>query len=92
MRLIDGAGVSTIGYVFALGVAGCYIGGYLLHMLSLRNAPASTVAPIFNIEPIVTTAEAAIALGERLTVHQYVGGGIVFAAVIAASRVGRSAN
>jgi drug/metabolite transporter (DMT)-like permease len=92
MRLIDGAGVSAIGYLFVLGVAGCYIGGYLLQMFSLRNALASTVAPIFNIEPIVTTAVAAFALGERLTIHQYIGGGIVLAAVIAASRLGRSAR
>jgi drug/metabolite transporter (DMT)-like permease len=92
MRLIDGAGVSAIGYLFVLGVAAFYIGGYLLQMLSLRNAPASTVAPIFNVEPIVTTAAAAIALGERLTIHQYVGGAIVFASVITASRIGRNAR
>lgn len=92
LRLIDGAGVETAGYLFALAVTGCYIAAYLLHMLSLRDAPASTVAPIFNIEPIVTTAVAAIALGERLTPHQYVGGGIVFAAVLAASRLGRAAT
>jgi drug/metabolite transporter (DMT)-like permease len=90
MRLLDGAGVAPIGYVFALGVAGAYIAGYLLHMLSLRNAPASTIAPIFNIEPIVTTAAAAIGLGEVLTAHQYVGGAIVLAAVVAASRMGRA--
>jgi drug/metabolite transporter (DMT)-like permease len=72
-----------------MGVAGAYIAGYLLHMLSLRNAPASAVAPIFNIEPIVTTAAAAIGLGEVLTAHQYVGGAIVLTAVVAASRMGR---
>jgi inner membrane transporter RhtA len=89
VRLIDGLGVSPVGYLFVLCVAGFYIGGYLLQMLSLGNAPASTVAPIFNVEPIVTTAAAAIALGERLTIHQYVGGAIVVAAVIAASRLAR---
>ena len=89
MRLIDGVGVSAVGYLFVLCVAGFYIGGYLSQMLSLGNAPASTVAPIFNVEPIVTTAAAAIALGERLTIHQYVGGAIVVAAVIAASRLAR---
>ena len=92
MRLVDGAGVAFVGYFFVLALAGCYIAAYLLQMLCLRNAPASTVAPIFNIEPIVTTAAAAIALGERLTIHQYVGGGIVFAAVLAASRLGRRAG
>jgi drug/metabolite transporter (DMT)-like permease len=90
VRLLDGAGVAPVGYLLALGVAGAYIAGYLLHMLSLRNAPASRIAPIFNIEPIVTTAAAAIGLGEVLTAHQYLGGAIVFAAVIAASRMGRA--
>jgi drug/metabolite transporter (DMT)-like permease len=89
MRLIEGVGVAPLGYLFVLGVAAFYIGGYLLQMLSLSNANASTVAPIFNVEPIVTTAAAAIALGERLTIHQYVGGAIVVAAVVAASRVAR---
>jgi drug/metabolite transporter (DMT)-like permease len=91
MRLLDGAGVAPIGYLFVLAVACGYIGGYLLQMQSLRNAPASTVAPIFNIEPIVTTLAAALALGERLTIHQYFGGAIVFAAVLGASAIGRRA-
>ena len=51
----------------------------------LRNAPASVVAPYFNLEPVVTTLIAALALGERLTLNQYVGGALVLAALAAAS-------
>ena len=54
-------------------------------MTSLRNAPASTVAPFYNLEPIVTTGLAALLLGEVLALHQYAGGGMVLAALIASS-------
>jgi drug/metabolite transporter (DMT)-like permease len=43
------------------------------------------VAPFFNLEPVVTTLIAAVALGERLTPNQYIGGGLVLAALAAAS-------
>ena len=66
VRLLDGVGMAPAVYLFALAVAVAYIGGYLLHMFSLRGAPASTVAPIFNIEPIVATTAAAITAGKRL--------------------------
>ena len=62
-----------------------YVVAYLVQMLSLRFAPASTVAPFYNLEPVVTTAIAATILGERLQINQYVGGGLVLAALMVSS-------
>ena len=89
LRLIGGSGVAVAGYIFVIAVALSYLTAYLLQMLSLRKAAASTIAPVFNIEPIVTTAVAALLLQERLSFHQYLGGAIVFAAVIAAGQIER---
>jgi drug/metabolite transporter (DMT)-like permease len=75
--------------VFLVAVAVVYIIAYMAHMLSLRFAAASTVAPVFNLEPVVATAVAAIALGERLQMNQYAGGGLVLAALVASTLLGR---
>ncbi len=61
-------------------------------MSSLRFAPASTVAPFYNLEPIVTTAFAGLLFGEFLTANQYAGGGIVLAALVVSSRLGKQEN
>jgi DME family drug/metabolite transporter len=70
-------------------VAAVYVIAYMVHMLSLRFAAASTVAPFFNLEPVVTTAIAATVLGERLEVNQYIGGGLVLAALLASALPGK---
>ena len=88
IRIFPGGAVSGLGYAFLFCVGGIYVVAYLVHMLSLRFAPASVVAPYFNLEPIVTTMVAALLLGERLAINQYVGGGMVLAALVASSRVG----
>jgi len=62
-----------------------YIGGYFFHMSSVKAAPASIVAPFFNIEPIVTTAIAVFVLKETMTQSQWLGGAMVFASLVAAS-------
>jgi drug/metabolite transporter (DMT)-like permease len=77
--------VTGLGYVAVSGLAAVYVAAYFTQMQSLRNAPASMVAPYFNLEPVVTTLIAAVALGERLTLNQYIGGGLVLAALAAAS-------
>ena len=56
-----GAGTAT-GFYFLLGVAAVYVAAYMLQMSSLRFAPASTVAPFYNLEPIVTTALCRVAV------------------------------
>jgi drug/metabolite transporter (DMT)-like permease len=85
LEILPGGGAKLDGYHFLVGVAGVYVVAYMLQMLSLRFAPASTVAPYFNLEPIVTTACAGLLFGERLTINQYAGGGIVLAALVISS-------
>jgi drug/metabolite transporter (DMT)-like permease len=87
--VFPGGHAAAAGLVFMLGVGAAYVGGYYAHMLSLRFAPASTVAPYFNLEPMVATAVAGLLLGERLAPSQYVGGGMVLAALAASSFVAR---
>ena len=89
IRLIGGVGISVEGYASMAGVTLCYVLGYLFQMLALRYAQASVIAPMFNVEPIVTTAVAALLLGERLSLHQYVGGLMVLGALAAASLIAR---
>ncbi len=83
-----GGTASAAGLAFMAGGAIVYVGGYFLHMQSLRYAPASTVAPFFNLEPMIATAVAALLLGERLAINQYVGGGMVLTALATSSFVG----
>jgi len=80
---------TAIGIYAMMGVAGVYLFAYFGQMLALRFAPASTVAPFFNVEPVVTITVAATLLGERMAVNQYVGGAVVLAALIASSLVSR---
>jgi drug/metabolite transporter (DMT)-like permease len=92
LRFLPGGAVAPLGYAFLAGLAGVYTAAYLVQMLSLRFAPASTVAPFFNLEPVVTTGVAALLLGERLAVNQYAGGGMVLAALLASSLVKNKAK
>jgi drug/metabolite transporter (DMT)-like permease len=87
IRLLDPKAIAVSGYFFLAAVALCYTFGYVIHMLALRYAPASVIAPVFNAEPIVTTGAAALVLGERLSLHQYVGGFIVLSALAAAALI-----
>ena len=87
VRSFEVGKIAGVGYAFLTGVTVCYMLAYVVQMLALRYAPASTIAPVFNVEPIVTTGAAALVLGERLSLHQYVGGGIVFVALLGAALV-----
>ncbi len=89
LRLLTEGAVAPLGYltVFALGCV--FVATFFVHMKSLVFAPASTVAPFFNLEPVITMAIAALLLGERLTAHQYAGGAMVLAALILAGFEGR---
>lgn len=89
LRLFPGGSATVQGLLFISGVGAVYVVAYMVHMLSLRFAPASSVAPFFNLEPVVTTAVAATILGERLQISQYAGGGLVLAALVASSLIGR---
>ena len=83
-----GSPVTGIGLAFMAGVGLLYVCAYMSQMLSLRFAPASTVAPYYNLEPVVTTAVAALLLGERLSLNQYAGGSMVLAALVGTSLIG----
>jgi len=85
IRSLPGGGVTSAGYACLIAVSLIYVGAYFFHMQSLKYAPASVVAPFFNLEPIVTIAIAALVLGERLAFTEYAGGGMVLAALIASS-------
>jgi drug/metabolite transporter (DMT)-like permease len=89
LQFFPGGTATGEGLLFISGVGAVYVVAYMVQMLSLRFAPASTVAPFFNLEPVVTTAVAAVILGERLQNNQYAGGGLVLAALIASSLIGR---
>jgi drug/metabolite transporter (DMT)-like permease len=85
LAILSSGKVTTAGYAAVIGLGAVYVVAYFTQMQSLRNAPASIVAPYFNLEPVVTTLIAAVGLGERLSLNQYLGGGIVLAALAAAS-------
>ena len=89
LQMLPGGSATRLGLIFMCGVAAVYVIAYMVHMLSLRFAPASTVAPFFNLEPVVTTAIAAAILDERLQLNQYAGGGLVLAALGASAFLGR---
>jgi drug/metabolite transporter (DMT)-like permease len=82
------AGGNSTGLLACAGVASAYLGGYFLHMTSVRLAKPSTVAPFFNIEPAVSTLLAIALLGERLALQQYAGAALVLVAIIAVSLAG----
>jgi drug/metabolite transporter (DMT)-like permease len=79
------AGVTQTGYLCTLALSIAYVGAYFFHMQSLKFAPASIVAPFFNLEPIITIAIAALVLGENLALNHYAGGAMVIAALLASS-------
>jgi len=63
-----------------------YIAGMVLLMVAVRLANPAPVSMINNLEPLVTLTVAAVLLGERLATVQYMGGGLVLAAVFLAAR------
>lgn len=76
------------GAVGAAGAAGSalgYILGYVCWYLALIRAASIRVALVFNLEPPVTFAGAALLLGERLTAQQLVGSALVLAAILGQS-------
>lgn len=88
LRTVTGQGVDGTAYLILAGVAIAYLLAYFMHMQALRHAPASIVAPFFNLEPVVASAIAAVLLGESLALQQYLGGLVVLAALVASSLIG----
>ena len=63
LQLMPGGAGTNTGLYFIAGVAVVYVVAYMLQMLSLRFAPASIVAPFYNLEPILTTVFAGLLFG-----------------------------
>lgn len=89
INLFPGGSATATGCAAVAVLSAIYVIAYFLQMSSLQNAPASTVAPFYNLEPMVTTAVAALLLGERMALNQYAGGAMVLAALIASSLHGK---
>jgi drug/metabolite transporter (DMT)-like permease len=58
------------------------IGGYGLYTVSLAHLPASTASLITTLEPAMTAIWAFFFLGERLTIPQLLGGGLILTGVV----------
>jgi drug/metabolite transporter (DMT)-like permease len=68
------------------------VGGYGLYTVSLTHLPASTASLIVTLEPVMTAALAFVFLGERLTVLQTLGGGLILTGVVLLRLSDRVAN
>ena len=78
---------TTAGQAGAVALALCYTAGILTQVTALRLLSASTVAMLFNLEPIVSILAGFLLLGEVLTGTQYLGGAIVVAALVLFARL-----
>ena len=76
-------GDSTAGWLtlIILGI-GPSIGGFGLYSLSLSYLPATSANLIATLEPVLTTIQAYILLGEQLDLGQALGGILIIASVI----------
>ena len=74
-----------MGQLGLLLVGVCYLLAFFLHMSALVSAPASTVVPYYNLEPLISMAMAAILVGEYLTPVQYIGVAFVFSGLMIAA-------
>ena len=65
--------------VLAVGPTLC---GYGLYTVSLTHLPAATANLITTLEPALTAVLAYVFLGERLTIPQFLGGGLILIGVV----------
>jgi drug/metabolite transporter (DMT)-like permease len=70
-------------------IAGSYVLGFLLQLAALKHISTATAGLVFLIEPIVAMAMAAVVLGERLVLTQYLGCAVVLAALAASATMER---
>ena len=88
VQLLSGK-VNAIALLAVVLVGLSYCAAYFMQMSSVANAPASVVAPYFNIEPVVTTVVAMFLLGEKLTMLHMIGGAMILLAIVATGMLGR---
>lgn len=65
-----------------LGLSLAYCAGYFLQMSAVKLAPASTVIPYFNLEPVMTTVLAYVVLKEQLSGLHIVGAALVIGSLL----------
>lgn len=82
--VLEPGSISVTGYLALSFVALSYGAGFFFQMFALKAAPASAVAPYFNIEPLTSVAIAALILGEPPSTREMAGGALVLAALLAA--------
>jgi drug/metabolite transporter (DMT)-like permease len=80
---LPGGGLALGGHLAGLAMSLGYVTAFFFHMSSLRHAKPSTVAPFFNLEPVIGTLAAIVILGEAPAANHYLGGAIVLAALFA---------
>ena len=61
---------------------------FLLYTHALKQAPASRLAAIQNVEPLIATVTAMLVLGERVSWAFMLGGAAIFLGVLLAERGG----
>ncbi len=59
-----------------------YCAAYVMQMSAVKAAPASVVAPWFNLEPVITIGLALLLLGEKLEISHVIGGAIVLGVLL----------
>jgi drug/metabolite transporter (DMT)-like permease len=69
--------------VFMVGAA--YAGAFALQMEASKAAPPAVIGLVFCLEPVVALVASALLLGESLAGVQFIGAGLVIAALITAS-------
>jgi drug/metabolite transporter (DMT)-like permease len=62
---------------------GGFVIGFVLQLLALARISAVVAGLAFCLEPVMAAVSSASFLGERLALVQYVGGGLVIAAIVA---------
>ena len=74
---------TLIGWSALAAVGVFYTVAMLLHFAGIGLIGTTHASLIYNLEPVFSIAAAAVLLGERLSPLQYLGGGIVVAALVA---------
>ncbi len=69
-----------------------YCAAYVMQMSAVKAAPASVVAPWFNLEPVITIGLALLLLGEKLEATHIAGGLIVLGVLLANAWLDRDDN
>ena len=85
---VGATALTPVGVISAI-VSGAlyYAGAYWFYLGALRNVPASLSAVSFYLIPIVGISASVLFLGERLAPIQWLGAGLVLAAVAAIYRL-----